>query len=83
MLGLDALIDGVEYKARRWSKKRMEHVWERVRAGPSCMKTLRALRLVWAGGLDGPTDPYEEMRHGAEAKARGQTCGSVTWQAKL
>jgi len=47
------------------------------------MKTLRALRLVWAGGLDGPTDPYEEMRHGAEAKARGQTCGNATWQAKL
>lgn len=49
----------------------MEYVWERVRAGSSCMKTLRAFCFVWVGRLDDPTDPYEKMKHEAE-RQRGR-----------
>lgn len=82
MLGLEGLIDGIRYNVRRWSNKWMKHVSERVQMRPSCTKTLKALRLVWTGGLNGPTDPCKKRRHGVEAKAKSQICGNATWQAK-
>lgn len=61
---------------------RKSHIGESITKLNLCMKTLRALRLVWVGRLDYPIDPYKEMKHGAEAKATGQACDKTTWRAK-
>ena len=83
LLALEGIVDDISWPARKWSRKRRMHVWESVHAGPNCVAGLKALRSIWAGGLDGPTDPYEDITIGAKQKARGQTSGNAMWQATL
>ena len=83
LLALEGIVDGISWPARKWSRKQRMHVWQSVHAGPNCVAGLKALRSIWAGGLDGPTDPYEDITIGAKQKARGQTSGNAMWQATL
>ena len=83
LLALEGIVDGILWPARKWSRKRRMHVWQSVHAGPNCVAGLKALRSIWAGGLDGPTDPYEDITVGAKQKAREQTSGNAMWQATL
>ena len=83
LLALEGIVDGISWPARKLSRKRRMHVWQSVHAGPNCVAGLKALRSIWAGGLDGPTDPYEDITVGAKQKARGQMSGNAMWQAIL
>lgn len=84
LIRLDGLVDGVQWKTRKLSRKEHTYVSECVVSGPECRLGSSALAKVWAGGFGGgPAESSEGMTQGDHGKERGASWGSATWEVKL